>query len=64
MFSKEHRQEVLARLIEQAHRDPRITGAALTGSAAREAEDRSVQGPLPGETAPGPRDPSSMSLDL
>jgi predicted nucleotidyltransferase len=40
MFTEGHRHRVRARLIERARLDDRITGAAITGSAARDAEDR------------------------
>lgn len=40
MFTVERRQQVRERLLERARADERITGAALTGSAARDAEDR------------------------
>ena len=40
MFTEGHRRHVRARLIERARLDDRITGAAITGSAARDAEDR------------------------
>ena len=40
MFTPEERERVRAALVERAHEDPRITGAALTGSAARGEEDR------------------------
>ncbi|HEU0304463.1 MAG TPA: nucleotidyltransferase domain-containing protein [Gaiellaceae bacterium] len=40
MFTPEQREEVRARLLERARQDDRITGAALTGSAAQGTEDR------------------------
>ena len=40
MFDIEQRSEVRRRLLERARRDHRIVGAAVTGSAARDAEDR------------------------
>jgi predicted nucleotidyltransferase len=40
MFTEERRQQVREQLLERARTDERITGAALTGSAARDAEDR------------------------
>jgi predicted nucleotidyltransferase len=40
MFTVERRQSVRALLIDRAREDPRIVGAAITGSAARDAEDR------------------------
>jgi predicted nucleotidyltransferase len=40
VFSVDRRREVRARLLERAREDDRIAGAALTGSAARDAEDR------------------------
>ncbi|MEV0218128.1 hypothetical protein [Streptomyces sp. NPDC050704] len=40
MFTVERRQQVREQLLERARADERITGAALTGSAARDAEDR------------------------
>jgi predicted nucleotidyltransferase len=40
MFTPDRRREVRAELIERARRDDRIAAAAITGSAARDAEDR------------------------
>lgn len=40
MFDIEQRPEVRRRLLERAHQDTRVVGAAVTGSAARDAEDR------------------------
>ncbi len=40
MFTPEERERVRAALVDRAYEDPRITGAALTGSAARGEEDR------------------------
>lgn len=40
MFTVDQRQRVRAQLTARARHDPRITAAALTGSAARDAEDR------------------------
>lgn len=40
MFSIEERERVRARLLERAADDPRIVGAAVTGSAARGEQDR------------------------
>ena len=40
MFTPEERDALRVRLIERAREDDRITGAALTGSAARGEEDR------------------------
>ncbi|MDX6346639.1 MAG: hypothetical protein QOF84_1429 [Streptomyces sp.] len=40
MFTVDQRQCVRAQLTARARHDPRITAAALTGSAARDAEDR------------------------
>lgn len=40
MFSIEDRERVRARLLERAADDPRIVGAAVTGSAARGEQDR------------------------
>ncbi len=40
MFTPEERERVRAALVERAHEDPRITGAALTGSVVRGEEDR------------------------
>lgn len=40
MFTPQRRQHIRTQLISRARRDPRITAAALTGSAARDAEDR------------------------
>ena len=56
MFTAEHREDVRRQLIERAQEDSRITSAALTGSAARKAEDRwsdidlffGVSGVIPG----------------
>lgn len=39
MFSEAERSDIRGRLVERARADPRITGAALVGSAARYAED-------------------------
>ncbi|MDT0345874.1 nucleotidyltransferase domain-containing protein [Streptomyces litchfieldiae] len=40
MFTEERRRRVRAGLLERARADGRVVGAALTGSAARDAEDR------------------------
>lgn len=40
MFTGDRRQRVRAQLLERAREDERIVGAAITGSAARDAEDR------------------------
>lgn len=40
MFTPEERERVRAALVDHAYEDPRITGAALTGSAARGEDDR------------------------
>jgi hypothetical protein len=40
MFMVEQRQRVRMALLERAREDERIVGAAITGSAARDAEDR------------------------
>jgi len=40
MFSEDDRDRIRARLLDWAHADRHITGAAITGSAARGAEDR------------------------
>jgi hypothetical protein len=40
VYTPEQRDEVRASLLERAREDPRITGAALTGSAALDNEDR------------------------
>ncbi len=40
LFSPEHRAAVRSRILDAAKTDPRITAAALTGSAARGEEDR------------------------
>ena len=40
MFTPEERLRLRSRLLEDAVRDPRIAGAAITGSAAAEREDR------------------------
>jgi predicted nucleotidyltransferase len=40
MFTADRRREVRAELIDRARRDDRIAAAAITGSAARDAEDR------------------------
>jgi hypothetical protein len=40
VFTADRRDEVRARLIDRARADDRIVGAAITGSAARGAEDR------------------------
>lgn len=40
MYDIEQRPEVRRRLLERARQDHRIVGAAVTGSAARDAEDR------------------------
>lgn len=40
MYTPEERDRVRSRLLERAHEDPRVTGAALTGSAALANEDR------------------------
>ncbi|WP_326826783.1 hypothetical protein [Streptosporangium sp. NBC_01756] len=40
MFTVDRRRYVRTRLLERAREDGRIVGAALTGSAARDAEDR------------------------
>ena len=40
MFTPEEREALRARLVAHAHEDDRIVGAALTGSAARDEEDR------------------------
>jgi len=40
MFTEADRDRVRARLLDRAHADEHITGAAITGSAARGAEDR------------------------
>ncbi|GAA3515556.1 putative nucleotidyltransferase [Streptosporangium album] len=40
MFTVDRRRHVRTRLLERAREDERIVGAALTGSAARDAEDR------------------------
>jgi predicted nucleotidyltransferase len=40
VFDGEQRHEVRRRLLERARQDDRIVGAAVTGSAARDAEDR------------------------
>jgi predicted nucleotidyltransferase len=40
MFTVDRRQRVREQLIERAREDDRITGVAVTGSAARDAEDR------------------------
>ena len=40
MFTEADRKQIRARLLDRAHRDRRVTGAAITGSASRGAEDR------------------------
>jgi len=40
VFTSDHRDEVRRQLLGLAHEDPRITGAAVTGSAADGREDR------------------------
>ncbi|GAA2392840.1 aminoglycoside 6-adenylyltransferase [Nonomuraea africana] len=40
MFTEDRRRHVRALLLDRARADQRVTGAALTGSAARDAEDR------------------------
>ena len=40
MFTKADRNQIRARLLDRAHRDRRVTGVAVTGSASRGAEDR------------------------
>jgi predicted nucleotidyltransferase len=40
MYSVSERSEILRRLVDRAESDPRIAGAALVGSTARDAEDR------------------------
>ena len=40
VFTAEERDRTRARLLERARADRRITGAALTGSAAHDAQDR------------------------
>ncbi|MEU4537543.1 hypothetical protein AB0G15_22045 [Streptosporangium sp. NPDC023825] len=40
MFTVDRRRHVRAQLLERAREDKRIVGAAITGSAARDAEDR------------------------
>jgi hypothetical protein len=40
VYTGDRRDQVRARLLDRAGRDPAITGAAVTGSAARGAEDR------------------------
>ena len=40
MFTPDDRERVRAALVARAHEDPRITGAALTGSVVRDEEDR------------------------
>jgi predicted nucleotidyltransferase len=40
MFTVDRRRQVRERLLERASEDSRIVGAAVTGSAARDAEDR------------------------
>lgn len=40
MFTESRRDELRTALLDRARRDQRITGAALTGSAARDAADR------------------------
>ena len=40
MFTPDRRRQVRAALIERARLDDDIAGAAITGSAARDAEDR------------------------
>jgi predicted nucleotidyltransferase len=40
MFTTDRREQVRTKLIDRARRDGRIAGAAITGSAARDAEDR------------------------
>ena len=39
MFTPEDRERVRARLLERAREDDRVTGAAITGSAAEGRED-------------------------
>lgn len=40
MFTEDYRGRIRERLLDRAHRDSRVTGAAITGSASRGAEDR------------------------
>ena len=40
MFTESERDQIRARLLDRAHGDRRVTGAAVTGSASRGAEDR------------------------
>src|SRR5918997_1255502 len=40
MFTEADRDQIRARLLDRAREDRRVTGAAVTGSASRGAEDR------------------------